>query len=125
MKRILLSCVAFLAMLPATGSAARIFVGVGGPVIGPYGWYAPYGYYPYGAVVGVPPAGEVKFDTKVKTAQVFINGAFAGTVGDLKTLHMRPGTYNFELRTAEGGSFQETVYVLAGKTTKLQPNFVS
>ena len=128
MKKVLLTAAAFLAMLPATGAAARLFIGVCGPVIAPYGWYAPYyGAYPYGPMVGYgyPMAGDVKFDTKIKATQVYINGALAGTVGDLKTLHMRPGTYDFALRTPNGQSCEERENVIAGKTAKLQPNFAS
>jgi len=125
MKKLLLICAALVALLPATGSAARLGVFVGGPVFAPYGWYAPYyGFYPYGLYGGGPVAGDVKVDTKVKTAEVYINGAFAGTVRDLKTIHMRPGTYDFDIRAAGGQSFQQKVYVLAGKTTKLHPNLV-
>jgi hypothetical protein len=36
---------------------------------------------------------------------------------------MRPGTYDFEIRVPDGPAFQQRVYVLAGKTTKLQPGF--
>ncbi len=57
---------------------------VGGPgfyyVSGLYG-YGSYGlgwYEPYGYVAG-PTAGKVKFDTKVKDAQVYVDGAYAGT----------------------------------------------
>jgi hypothetical protein len=124
MKKLLLTCAAFMALLPATGAAARLGIFVGGPVIAPYGWYAPYygyGFYPYGPYVGGPIGGEVKLDTKVKSAQVYINGGFAGTVGDLKTIRMRPGTYDFDIRAVDGHSFQQRVYVVAGKTTKLHP----
>ena len=72
-----------------------------GPAFGRgfYGWYGPYwGMSPYGPYFGVPNAGEVKLDTKVKDAQVFINGNFAGTTGELKTMTMQPGNYSIEVR---------------------------
>lgn len=122
MRKLLLTCAALVALLPATGSAARLGIFVGGPVFAPYGWYAPYyGAYPYGPYVAGPIAGEVKLDTKVKNAEVYINGAFAGLTGDLKTIHMRPGTYDFDIRNGGGSSFQQRVYVLAGRTVKLHP----
>ena len=35
--------------------------------------------------------GEVKLDTKVKDAEVFVNGGYVGTTGDSRTLHLKPG----------------------------------
>jgi PEGA domain-containing protein len=90
------------------------------------GWYAPYwgligvqptaGYY-----YGHPNAGEVKLDTKVKDAQVFINGSFAGTTHQNRSMYLRPGSYNIEI--SEGGhtQFAQKVYVIAGKTLHLHP----
>ena len=51
-----------------------------GPAYGPWGWYHPYFYGPsyYGPYGAYPNAGEVKLETKVKDAEVFINGAYAG-----------------------------------------------
>ena len=57
------------------------------------------GYY-----YGYPNAGEVKLDTKVKDAGVFINGAYAGTTHDNKTMHLRPGTYNIEIQRSAAAS---------------------
>jgi len=45
-----------------------------------------------------PAVGTVKFDTTDKSAAVYIEGGFAGTVGDLKNLLLQRGTYNIELR---------------------------
>ena len=125
MKRLLLIGVVLIAMLPAT-AAAR---GRGGMFVGPlyggygwYGWYGPWGgYYPYGPYFDMPNAGEVKVDTKVKDAEVFINGALAGTVGQLKTMTMHPGTYQIEVRAPGRAPFKQKIYVVAGKTIKLHP----
>jgi hypothetical protein len=65
--------------------------------------------------------GEVKLDTKVKDAQVFINGAYAGTTKENKTMHLRPGKYNIEIREGGQVAFNQQVYVAAGKTIHLQP----
>src|SRR5580658_10413798 len=97
--RKLMILVAFAAMTlaPMTASAARVFVGAGfygGPYWGPY-WGPGYAYVS-------PVTGEVKIDTKLKDARVFINGAFAGTTKEAKTLHLRPGTYNIEVRLPAG-----------------------
>jgi hypothetical protein len=93
----------------------------GGPFYGPayYGWYGPGYYAPYG-VEAVPNAGKVKFDTKMKDAGVYVDGGYAGTVKQLGTFTLRPGTHNIELRDPSGQMiFQEKIDVLAGKTTKL------
>ena len=105
MKKILLSAAAaVMTLAPVTASAAvRGVVVVGRPYYG--GFYRPYwGPGPYwGAYWGPtvyanPNVGEVKLDTKVKDAEVFINGAFAGSTHDNKTMHLRPGNYNIEIK---------------------------
>lgn len=122
MKKGLLSlAVALMTIAPVSASAAaRVFVR--GPVV--YGgWYAPFwgrywGPYNYGYF---PNSGELKLDTKVKDAQVFINGAFAGTTHDNRTMHLRPGSYNIEIRENGQTPFAQQVYVSAGKTLHLHP----
>ena len=70
----------------------------------------------------MPNAGQVKLETKVKDAQVFIDGSYAGTVGQLKTLTLRPGTYTIELRAPGLARYAEKVYVVAGKKITLNPD---
>lgn len=122
-KLLVLVAGAIMALAPMAASA-RVFVGVGGYYgVGP-GWYAPYwGPYwgPYGYAYGFPNSGEVKLDTKVKDAQVFINGAYAGTTKDNKTMHLRPGSYNIEIRENGTTPFSQQVYVASGKTLHLHP----
>ena len=128
MKKLMLIASAALLLLPLTASARMGFFmggGFGGYApMGWYGYYSPfYGPYPYGAYYGVPNAGQVKLDTKVKTAEVFVDGAYAGTAGKLKTMWMRPGTYNLELRGPGGEQFTQKIYVMAGKTVHVEPGF--
>ena len=74
-------------------AAVRGAVFVGRPVYGA-GFYHPYwGSYwgpswvgPYYAYDNL---GEVKLDTKVRAAEVFINGAYAGTTHDNRTIRLR------------------------------------
>jgi hypothetical protein len=120
-KGLLILATALMTMAPMTASAAvRVFVG--GPVV--YrGWYAPYwgpywGPYAYGYY---PNSGEVKLDTKVKDAQVFINGAYAGTTHENRTMHLRPGSYTIEIRENGQTPFAQKVYVAAGHTLHLHP----
>jgi len=97
-------------------------------------WYGPYGYpgyvwdpYFYGlwAYPGLftgygynPNFGEVKIAAPEKTASVFINGGFAGFSGKLKNIWLEPGAYDVEVRSG-AGQFHKKIYVLSGKTVKL------
>jgi hypothetical protein len=53
---------------------------------------------------------------------VYIDGAYAGTVGKLKTLHLRPGSYNIELRAPGYMRYAERIYVTPGKTLHVNPD---
>jgi hypothetical protein len=108
--------------VPAASARPGVFIGFGPGFYGPayYGWYGP-GYYgePYASYPS-PNIGKVKFDTKMKDAGVFVDGGYAGTVRQLGTFPLRPGTHNIELRNPAGQTiFQEQIDVLAGKTIKL------
>ena len=86
-----------------------------------YGWYGPGYWGPYGyAEYPAANVGKVKIDTKMKNASVYVDGGYAGTVGDLKTFSLRPGSHNIEVRDPAGQTImQQKIDVLAGKTTKL------
>ena len=123
-KGLLILAAALMTLAPMSSSAA-----IRGAVVArPYyygGWYSPYwGPYwgpPYGGYYYHPNAGEVKLDTKVKDAQVFINGAYAGTTKQNKSMYLRPGSYKIEIREAGHIQYAERVYVVAGKTLHLRP----
>lgn len=125
-KMTLMIATALMALAPIGASAAvRVFVG---PSFGYGGFYRPYwgpGFYGsfYGPGYYAPYAntGQVKIDTKVMDAEVFVNGAYAGTVKDNKTMHFRQGNYNIEIRHAGEKVFSENVYVTAGKTMHISP----
>ncbi len=124
MKKLMMLCVAaavmMMAPLAAFGRPVRVLVA---PPVG-FGWYSPYwGPYPYayGYYDYIPATGAVKFDTGVKDAEVYIDGAYAGTVGKLKTMNLRPGTYDIEVRAPGRTQFDKKVYVAAGKTLHLNP----
>jgi hypothetical protein len=127
-KYLAVGFLALAVLVPAASAHPGVYFRgyFGGPFYGPayYGWYGPAwygpGYYaPYGALPE-PNVGKVKLDTKMKDARVYVDGGYAGTVGELKTFPLRPGSHNIELRDASGQSiFQEKVDVIAGKTTKL------
>jgi len=97
------------------------------PSFGYWGWYSPYyyGYYwPYGYYSGVySNLGEVKIKTNVKDADVYINGAYAGKADKLKTMFLRPNSYSLEIRAPGKSPIVQKLYVLAGKTIKIQADF--
>ncbi len=117
-----MTILALAIFVPAASARPGIFIGVGPGFYGPayYGWYGPayagpYYYYEHG-----PNTGKVKIDTKMKDASVYVDDGYAGTVGQLKTFSLHPGTHNIELRSPSGQTiFQQKIDVLAGKTTKL------
>jgi hypothetical protein len=59
--------------------------------------------------------------TKVKDAQVLVNGAYAGTTKDNKTMHFGPGQYTVEIRENGTTAFSQSVHVAVGKTLTLHP----
>jgi hypothetical protein len=121
-----------MVMLPVIGAARGRVAIFAGPAFG-YGSYGPvYGYYPgypgyyaWGSTMAVPNAGEVRLETKEKKAEVFINGSLAGTTGQLKTMYMRAGSYDIEIRSPERAPFEQKIYVVAGKVVKLHPDAVA
>jgi hypothetical protein len=121
LKRILITLLVLGASLIATLPAEARGRFRGGFFVGP-GWYSPFYYRPYGFYgpyaysYGYPNAGEVKLDTNVKDAEVFINGAYAGTAKKLKSMWLRPDVYNLEIRAPGWSQYAERIYVVAGKT---------
>jgi hypothetical protein len=133
MKKLLLVGTICAALLPIVAQARgggfgfaggpRVFVGGG---FGGYGGYGPYGPYGgYGGVYGpygIPNSGRLKIDTPLKDAEVFIDGSFAGTVRKLKTVTLKAGHYDIEIRAAGYTPYQLRIYVVNGKTLILRPD---
>jgi hypothetical protein len=89
---------------------------------GPWGPWGPWGpYYPAGffAQPG-PDKGTVKLMNANRDAEVYIDNGFAGKASELKKISMKPGVYDLELRSPDGTTAQKRVYVLSGKTVKLE-----
>src|SRR5262245_32752870 len=120
-----------LATAPAQAAVVRFRGGVlVAPAYRPWAWgygpwaYGPWGYGPY--VYGYPMgmhtnAGQLKIDTPLKNAQVYINGAYAGTVKEVNSMWLRQGSYQLEVRAADGEKFDTKVFVAVGKTVKVRP----
>jgi hypothetical protein len=52
---------------------------------------------------------------------VYVDGGYAGRVGDLKKFHLQAGSHNIELRDPSGHAFhQEKIQVIPGKTLEIQ-----
>jgi len=124
MKKALLAIAGILFCIAPAASAAFRGGIVARPSFG--GFYQPYwgSYWGPGwggAYYSYPTSGEVKLDTKVRDAGVFINGAYAGTTHENKTMYLRPGRYDIEIRDGGQTRFTEHVYVTAGKTLHLRP----
>ena len=124
MRKLLVVCAALIVALPAGAAVRHVRGGFGfGSAFGPWGYYGYdpfyYGAYPVGFLH--PDAGLVKLDTKVKDAEVYVDGAYAGTAGDLKSIWLRQGAYNLEVRSPGRTKFAERIYVLNGKTTHVRP----
>lgn len=82
--------------------------------------YAPF-YHP-GFFPGFGPAadkGEVKLQAEPKTAEVFLDGAYAGVAGDLKSMWLDPGAYNLTVKAEQRAPFAQRIYVLTGKTLRI------
>jgi hypothetical protein len=124
LKLALTGLLALATLAPIASASPRFFVrGYFGPTFYGPAWYGPAWVGPYGYVPG-PNVGKVKIETKMKNAAVFVDGGYAGTVGQLKTFPLRPGNHNIELRGPDGHSFfQERIMVIAGKTAKIIPGY--
>ncbi len=92
----------------------------------PYYYYDPFLWSPFyypGYFTGYayqPGMGNVKIQAGEKDATVFLDGALAGPVQQLKSIWLEPGVYNLELREGKERLTQK-IYVLSGKTLKVTP----
>jgi hypothetical protein len=87
------------------------------------GYYGPYygaWYTPLLFRQPSPNKGLVKLPKLEKTAEIYIDNAYAGIAGDLKTIPLDPGAYDLEVRSAGKEPLQKRVYVLSGKTVKIE-----
>jgi hypothetical protein len=108
------------ALMMTLGSASAQAAHRGFVVAGPSYW-GPYWGPAWGGYWAHPDAGKIKLDTKVKDAGVFINGAYAGTTHQNKSMYLRQGSYTIEIKEAGQTRYAEKIYVVAGKTLRLEP----
>lgn len=113
-------------------------------------YYPPFGYFPYYSYWGRYPfhhltgawaypdfyhpayfagygrtarGGRIKLKTKYKEASVYLDGAFAGLAKDLKDIWLEPGVYQLKVEPDRLAPFEIRVYVLTGKTVRIEPQF--
>ena len=126
---VLLSC----ALLVPLGAESQTKVRLAGLSVGAgyahytYPYYSPlfwdsWLYHP-GFWYGFPFAqekGEVKLQTTEKNADVYIDGAYAGSAEKLKTLWLDPGAYTLAVQAPGQPSAERRIYVLTGKTLRIK-----
>lgn len=90
-----------------------------------YGGFSDF-YHPgyYGGYLRGPDMGEVKLSGVPHDAEIFLDGGFAGDAHHLKSMWLRPGKYVLEVRD-HGNTFSKTIYVLTGKTIRVEPVFTA
>jgi hypothetical protein len=79
--------------------------------------FRPGPFWQYSRSAGM---GEVKLQTPQKSAEVFLNGAYAGIAEDLKSIWLEPGAYDLEVKDGHQ-TFNKCIYVLSGKSVKIRP----
>ncbi|MGA8151221.1 MAG: PEGA domain-containing protein [Terriglobales bacterium] len=89
------------------------------PYWGPYPFLAP-GYFGYGSAKG-----KVRLSAEPKTAEVYLDHAYAGTADHLKNIWLEPGAYDLSLAAAGHEAFRQRIYVLSGKSLKITAKLVA
>jgi hypothetical protein len=91
-----------------------------------YGFYSPLWYHP-GWFTGFAyrdGMGEVKIRTTLPEADVYLDDGFAGKAKDLKNMWLDPGAYNLKIEAADHEPFAVRIYVLSGKTLKIDAKLI-
>jgi hypothetical protein len=94
---------------------------------GPY-WTGPYEFYPFweGPYETYEPVnGKIKLEHVDEQDNVFLDGSFIGTAGDVKTIKLRAGLHSLEIKhwgkdaLWDKDVLKERVFIVASKTIKL------
>ena len=101
----------------------RYYGGFGPRFYDPF-WYGGsyWGYPGFGYAMGSD-LGQLKIKTQLKDAEVLIDGAYAGTTSERKSMWLRSGAHSIEIRAAGHEPLQKRIYLLSGKTITLSPGF--
>jgi hypothetical protein len=100
-----------------------LYYGYGSPYYAaPYYYRYSYPYYAYapGYAVG-PGVGEVKIESHLKEATVYVDGGYVGPIGKFKRFGLKPGNHDIEMRDVTGRVvFSERVQVLVDRTVEIR-----
>ena len=72
-----------------------------------------------GSLAYVENKGEVKLTADPKTAEVYIDGAYAGTAEHLKTMWLDSGAYDLSLSAKGRKGFHQRIYILSRRSLKI------
>jgi len=127
-----------LALLLATGSllSASAAVRLGGISVGagyssgfgpywvgyPFSFYGPWFLDPFYSpviLVAQPDKGQINLQSRYENADVYLDDAYAGTTSTLKKFWLAPGVYELEVRPQGQAPHKKRIYVLTGKTLKV------
>jgi len=89
------------------------------PYWGPYPFFAP-SYFAYGSAKG-----EVRLTAEPKTAEVYLDQAYAGTADKLKDIWLEPGAYDLSVAASGRQAYHRRIYVLSGKSLKINATLVA
>jgi len=89
------------------------------PYWGPYSFFAP-GYFAYGSAKG-----EVRLTAQPKTAEVYLDQAYAGTADKLKDIWLEPGAYDLSVAASGHQAYHRRIYVLSGRSLKINATLVA
>lgn len=138
-----------------SGSGHKLHVRLGGVAVGAtyssapffYSPFWPYGFYPYsvafytplfyspfyspfygpyaGGFLYAPDKGEIKLSANPKDAQVFLDGAYAGTADHLKDMWLDSGAYDLSVSSPGKETFHQRIYVISGKKLKIDARLLA
>jgi hypothetical protein len=88
------------------------------------GFYSPMMFHPgwYTGFSRQDGMGEIRLRANLPDADVFIDDGLAGKAKDLKAIWLEPGAYNLKVEAADHAPFTVRLYVLSGKTVKVDAN---
>ena len=81
-------------------------------------WFDPF-FGPAVYLLPQPDKGQVNLQSRYKGADVYLDSAYAGTTATLKKFWLAPGVYELEVRPKDQTPVKKRIYVLTGKTLKI------
>jgi hypothetical protein len=88
-----------------------------------YLFWDPWYYHPafFSGFIYTADKGEIRLAGNVtRDAEVYLDGAYAGPARDRRSMWLDPGAYNIVVRGPGGTLFERRVYVLSGRSLRLE-----